>query len=166
MNEFENEQFTIDNDVKAEWTLKKIVEIETEYNRLNDICQEQINFYQAKQATYLEQRNNDRSGLIGMLAQYFEGVNSKATKTQATYKLPSGKLVKKLEKKDFKQDAEKLLEILKDTFFVENKPSLKWGEYKKTLQIVDDKVIDEYGEIVEGVTVETKAASFDVSLEV
>lgn len=156
--------FIIDNDQKAEWALKKVSEIDQEYKRLIDICEKQIDFYENKILGYEQKRNNQRSGLIGMLARYFETVPSKATKTQATYKFPSGKLVYKFEKQSLKPDNDLLIEQLKDTPFVEMKPSLKWGEYKETLKIIGDKVIDESGEIVEGVSVETKAAVFNVEV--
>jgi hypothetical protein len=160
----EQEDFLVDNDQKAEWALIKIKEIDSEYERLSNVCALQIDFYKSQQKQYEEKKSNDRCNLVSMLSQYFENVTSKETKTQATYKLPSGKLVKKLEKREFTHDPEKLLEVLANTEFVEKKPSLKWGEFKKTLQIVGDHAVDESGEIVEGVTVAVKPASFDVEV--
>ncbi len=50
--------------------------------------------------------------------------------------------------------------------FVERKPTLKWGELKKQLTIVDSKVVDtETGEIVQGVSLEAVPSKFIVEVE-
>mgnify|MGYP005750244539 CR=1 FL=1 len=53
----------------------------------------------------------------------------------------------------WKHDDAKLLENIPDKY-IDVKPKVKWGDYKKTLDITDDgKVIDkETGELVDGVT--------------
>lgn len=169
----DNEIFVIDNDQKAEWALQKIAEIDNEYKRLADVCDKQIEMYASSKTAYKDKRDGDRGGLVAMLSDYFETVKAKATKTQATYKLPTGKLVKKLEKADFVHDDKKLIEILENTEFVEQLPKLKWAEFKKTLNIITSEneygevvnvVVNDDGEIVEGVTVEIKPATFDVEV--
>ena len=40
--------------------------------------------------------------------------------------------------------------------------NLAWGELKKTLKIMDNNVIDQHGEIVQGVKVEHVAEEFNV----
>jgi len=158
------ETFNIDNDQKAEWALRKIAEIDIEHNRLDKVCEMQIKFYQEKQHANAEKRNLKRGNLVAMLADYFENVKPKITKTQAKYVLPSGSLIKKFEKKEMKADAEILIAQLAETEYVEQKSNLKWGEYKKTLEIVNDIVVDRNGEIVNGVVIETKPGNFDVEV--
>ena len=53
----------------------------------------------------------------------------------------------------WKHDDAKLLENIPDKY-IDVKPKVKWGDYKKTLDVTDDgKVIDkETGELVDGVT--------------
>lgn len=162
--EIEEEGFVIDSDQKAEWALGKIAAIDEEFNRYDEVCEKQKEFYKNKSDQAKEQRDKRRGYLVSLLAQYFENVDSKATKTQATYKLPSGKLVKKFESEVIKHDDKVLIEKLKGTEFVEPKPSLKWAEYKKTLQVNGDEVFDASGKSVEGVTIEIKPASFDVEI--
>lgn len=168
-----NELFVIDNDQRAEWALQKISEIDRECDRLVAVCDKQIEMYISSKTTYKDKRDRDRGGLVALLQDYFSTVKSKATKIQATYKLPSGKLVQKLEKADFVKDEDKLIETLKDTVFVENVPKLKWGEYKKSLKILTSEdengnvinlVVNTDGEVVEHVGVEIKPATFDVEV--
>lgn len=161
----EKKGFVIDTDQKAEWALKKIAEIEREHNRLTKVCDEQISFYNAQKTGYETSRNNERINLILLLEQYFQIVKPKEAKTQASYKLPSGKLIKKFDKLELVYDPDKLLEALKDTTFVESKLILKWGEYKKTLTILEgDKVVNEDGEIIDYVRIEIKSGKFDVEM--
>lgn len=62
----------------------------------------------------------------------------------------------------------KLVQYLKDaglTGLIKTEEKAKWGEYKKQLQIVGASVVDKnIGEIVEGVTVETKLDTFIVDV--
>lgn len=67
-----------------------------------------------------------------------------------------------------KPDNRKLVQYLKDaglTGLIKTEEKAKWGEYKKQLQIVGASVVDKnIGEIVEGVTVETKLDTFIVDV--
>ena len=102
-----------------------------------------------------------------MLQQYFATVEHKSTKTQESYELPSGKLRLKYPKEKFKIDDSKLLEWLKDNAMIEyidTKISPKWGEFKKTVAVVGNKVVTEEGQVVEGVTVEMTEPEFVVEV--
>lgn len=66
-----------------------------------------------------------------------------------------------------KTDDEKLLHYAKSnelTDLIDVKETVKWGELKKTLKVVDGNVIDENGEIVEGVSVKPETVSHKVEL--
>ena len=160
----EKEAFKIDNDSSAEWALRKISQIEQKYLRAAELCQTEIEFYQSAKLEAAKQRDNEKGYFLSQLAMYFETLPYKTTKTQSTYSFPSGKLIKKLEKQELKKDDAVLIKTLEGTEFVENKPSLKWGEFKKTLTIIGDKVIDDNGEVVEGISIVIKPASFDVEV--
>ena len=50
--------------------------------------------------------------------------------------------------------AAQLAEVLSGTDYVENVPTVKWGEYKKLLKIVNGQAVrSDTGEIAEGVNV-------------
>lgn len=67
-----------------------------------------------------------------------------------------------------KQDDEKLVQFLKDSGqleFIKTEEKPRWGDFKKRLEIMGGSVVDkETGEIVEGVTVETKPDTFTVDV--
>jgi len=70
-----------------------------------------------------------------------------------------------------KQNEDQLLSFVEENKlpFVETKKSLKWGELKKTLQIVEKDglqiVIDENGQVVPGAVVKPQSTTFKVELE-
>jgi hypothetical protein len=70
-----------------------------------------------------------------------------------------------------KQNEELLLSFVEENKlpFVETKKSLKWGDLKKTLQIVEKDgqqiVIDEDGQVVPGAVVKPQSTTFKVELE-
>lgn len=92
------------------------------------------------------------------LQDYFGKVPHKATKTQESYALPSGKLVYKQQEPEYRRDDAVLLPWLKDNapelVKVEEKPD--WAGLKKVLTVLapDDmtsSVADGNGEIVPGI---------------
>ena len=142
----ENEQgFSINNDKAAEWAIKKIAEETAETKRLTDVCDEMIAEYALKKQQYAEQLDGKIGYLKGLLNGYFLTVPHKETKTQETYKLPSGKLIYKYAKPKFEVDNLVLADFLADNGYgeyVEVTPKAKWGEFKKLVNFVDGKVVD------------------------
>lgn len=164
--EDEREGFSINDDNVADWALRKIAEERAELDRLTSIATQQIEELQLKIKHLEEVAERKTAFLKGCLAQYFQTVPHKATKTQESYKLLSGSLVFKLPKQSMVKDDAELIEHfrqngLQEYIKTEEKPI--WGEYKKNLAIVDGKVIDTTtGEIVDAVRVEEAPGVFDV----
>jgi Fe2+ transport system protein B len=162
------EGFKIDNDNLAEWAICKISEDKAEFQRLINVCETKVLEYQEKIRKYREQLERKTSGLKGALMQYFETVPHKTTKTQETYKLPSGTLKLKYGTPEFIKDEKKLAEWLKSNGlkdYYEEKTVPKWGEFKKDPDVVisDGKVLFA-GEIVDGVTAQDRPDSFEVEI--
>ena len=157
------DEFIIDNDKKADWALEQIKEKEEEKNRLIDLAKNKIEDLKMQIEALELKYEHDTSYLKVLLAQYFDSVPHKETKTQATYQLLTGKLVFKKSSVKINHDDEALIKELDGTEYVETKKTLKWGEYKKTLVIQGDDIIDsETGEVVKACTLEEVPASFDV----
>jgi c-di-AMP phosphodiesterase-like protein len=84
--------------------------------------------------------------------------------------LPSGKLVLKKDKEDFKLDKEKVLNYIKENKeeykeFIKTKEYLAWGDMKKNLIIDDGKIVDKStGEVleIEGLDIEIKPGEFEI----
>lgn len=70
-----------------------------------------------------------------------------------------------------KQNEELILSFVEENElpFVETKKSLKWGELKKTLQVIEKGgqqiVINEHGQVVPGAVVKPQSTTFKVELE-
>lgn len=157
------ERFVIDNDKKAEWALCAIHEHVVEADRLLKACDEQIQFYKQRKEEIAAASDRKTGYLTSLLQLYFDTVPHKSTKTQETYALPSGKLVRKLASKKMEHDDAALMQQYPD--FVQHKPSLAWGELKKKMKIEGDVVIDTTtGEIVEAITVTETPAKFIVEV--
>jgi len=156
----EREGFTIDNDSAADWALRKIAAARTERDRLKAhfAIQEEIADRRVEEA---EQR------FMPMLEQYFEQVPRHETKTKASYALPSGKLVRKMQGPEYVRDDEKLLAWLKKigkTGYIKITERPAWGDFKPYTKVVGDRVADSNGEIVDGVQVVERAQVFDVEV--
>jgi len=148
----------INNDQKADRALRRIAEIEAERQEFKAFYEEQIRKLNT-------QCDYERNGIISALRAYFDTLPVKPTKAQAAYRLPSGKLVRKFEKPKLEYDAAGLIERLDGTEFVEYKPNLRWGEYKKRLATVEGRAVDaETGEVIEGVWVGVSPETFDVEV--
>ena len=106
--------------------------------------------------------------LTGKLAEYFETVPHKTTKTKHSYRLLSGTLVKKIGGNTMKQDDDTLLAYLKasgNEDMIQNIEKPKWSEFKKRLEIVGGQIVDKTtGELVEGVQIIEKPDTFTVDV--
>ena len=163
----EQSEFKIDTDQKAEWALNIIREEQAEAQRLINVCNSQILYYQSEIRKVQDKLENKTGNLKAMLFDYFQTVPRKATKTQETYSLPSGKLKLKYPQPEYKRDDSKLVEWLENsgkTDYIKIKKSPDWAALKKAITVVGDKVADENGEIVEGVKVVEREPEFTVEL--
>ena len=93
----------------------------------------------------------------------------KETKTQKTYALPSGKIVIKKDKSDFKINKDSVIENIKTLEgyedYIKVKEDLAWGDLKKNLVIDNGNIINKItGEVleVEGLEVEVKSGKFEI----
>jgi hypothetical protein len=164
----EVEGFHIDNDTKAEWALSKIKAERDEALKYAFTCKEIARTYDNKAKEAMDKAAQKTSGLEGMLRVYFDSVPHKATKTQETYKLPGGVLKKKFGTVEFVRDDKVLVDFLKSnnyTDYLETKYFPKWAELKKDVTVSGNLVINDSGEVVEGVTAVERPDTFVVELE-
>jgi hypothetical protein len=165
--ETEQEGWKIDNDDKAEWALTRIQEEENDSKRFVDDCQKRIDIYQKKIEKEQERLNYSTGNLKAQLMEYFATVPHKKTKTQETYRLPSGNLKLKYGKTQYRHDDKALLKFLQDrdmTDYIKTTQAPKWGDIRKTLVPAGDKAVNQDGEIVDGVTVEREPEEFKVEV--
>jgi hypothetical protein len=157
------ERFVIDTDKKAEWALRAIAQTEAGYNRLIDVCQEEIKDYTWKITEYEKKKEADTAYLRTQLQDYFGTVQRRQTKTQDIYELPSGTLRLKHKEPVLEYDEAALVDYLWKTkrSFIKNIRKPQWGEYKKRLKVSGTEVVDTVtGEIVECITATPRDPEF------
>ena len=126
----------VQDDIQAEQCLQEIRRINDESQRLLNVCKAQIDFYTARAKQIEEERDRKKADINGKLSIYFQGVPHRSTKTQETYKLASGVLKLKKPSPEYKHNDSLLAEAFPE--FVEQKPVFRWGEFKKTLDVVHE----------------------------
>jgi hypothetical protein len=168
IDEQAQEGFTVNDDNLAEWALTIISDATVEAQRLINVCQTKADEYQFKIQKYKEKLDKDTSYLKGQLQQYFLTVPHKSSKTQETYKLPSGTLKLKYQKPKFVFDDEKLLMYFRQhnyAGYIQHTFTPKWAEFKATIMVSGENVIDTVtGEVVDGVLAQERPAEFEVVL--
>lgn len=154
--------FTVDDDQKAEWCLKKIREENAELSRWKAFYSDQLR--------KLEERSQYRVSFFeDKLKAYFSMVPHKESRTQSSYQLPGGKLVYKHQAPEMVRDDAQLLPWVK-----QNRPELvkvteavDWAGLKKSLTIAENSgmAISEDGEVVPGITVSERPDVFKVEVK-
>lgn len=156
------EEWKVRDDSAAEWCLKKIKE-----------AQETVEKWKAHYAAQMERVMAEADRTIAYftakLEEYFDSVPRKATKTQESYALPGGRLIRKHQQPKFTVDDETALPWLAENKLwdmIETKQSVRWGDLKKTVTVTPDgaHVATADGEIVPGISVEQRPDVFKVEV--
>ena len=164
------EKFVVDNDMKAEWVLSKIRRIRADQKKDKDELTRQMQFYKDQMDSIDKQADSDVEFFESMLTPYFaermESGFTKQTKTQITYKLPTGKMMLKHQAPEFERKDDELLPWLKanrpDLVKVKEEPN--WAELKKTVNVVGDSIATKDGEVIPGVKVIEREDKFEVEV--
>ena len=159
-------RFEITDDKAAQWALRKIGEARKEQDRLLALVDAEFERLAGERAMLREKCEQDTAYLTDALRRYFEIVEHRQTKTRESYKLLGGSLIFKKPAAKMVQDEAALIERLADTPFVETVTKLRWGEYKKTLEVAGYVVVDTAtGEVVPDVRVEITPGEFVVEVD-
>ena len=165
------EEWKIKNDEEADWWIEIHQEKLAEVRRLKMQLENKIAFYKEKLDKVIKEEEVIIERRDSKLAEYFETLDEKQmkkTKTMMKYRLPSGELVKKFPGPQFNRDNDKLTKWLEENQmdeYIEVKKQAKWGELKKKTKVVGNVVVlEETGEIVEGVEVIERPAEFKVEV--
>lgn len=162
-----SQRWSITDDSCADWALKKIKAEKDELDRLTYLAEQEIASLKKQIEKAQHRYEQNTTFLTTLLSEYFESVPHKKTKTGTeSYQLLHGKLVKKPATVKMQPDDEKLVDWLRaagreDLIKVETKSM--WGELKKQITIVGTvAMIEETGEIVEGIDIAEAPATFSV----
>lgn len=154
----ESASFSIDNDQKADWAIRKIMETENAAKMWKE--------YYKKQSDRVEKTTQQRIAYFtALLESYFDTVPHKETKTSEKYKLPSGVLVRKAQAPEYERDDAQIIAWCAENApsCVENVPKLKWTALKGLLVENNGQAIDEItGEVVPGIKIVPRDPVFAV----
>lgn len=157
----------IDDDV-ADWAVQKIAEKKAEYERLRELGEREIARINERVEQAKRRYEADSMFLTGCLADYFQTVPHRKTKTTEKYQLLHGSLTMKIGGVDFKRDDTKLTSWLKangraDLVRVKEEPA--WGDLKKQIEAVGGAVVmKDTGEILEGIEATQAPDTFKVDV--
>ena len=156
------------DDGGAEWCLTKIREADAEYKTMTE-------HYKRQEELARKKHDSDVLRLQGMLQKYLAKMEqagvAKRTKTQVSYQLPTGTLIRKAGGTDYQRDKDTLLEWLKKsklTEYIKTKviQDPDWAGLKKATKTMPDGsvVYAETGEVIDGVQAVRKDDTFEVKL--
>ena len=158
----ERAQLVIDTPSRADWAIREIKAIDTEYERMIAVAKEQVQ-------TLLAAHRKSRGFWEEKLAAFMQNVQAECrkTETQEIYKLASGTLRIKHPKPEWIRHEQTLLTWARTHAerFVKVVESLNWADLKKTLSVLKDgTIVDERGQAVEGILLEDRPATFEVEI--
>ncbi len=164
------ERFKIDNLDSLNWAFRKLSALEAKKREVNQLAQAELDRIKAWEEAELKSIQGSYDFFQSLITEYHfnELKQDPKKKTIAT---PYGKAKSRLSKETpDKASEEKLLAHIKEAGMDEFiKESVKWGDLKKTLQIVevDGKkvVVDANGQMVEGAVVKLETVKFSVEVE-
>lgn len=167
----EDSGFRIDDDHKAEWALQVIAAERAEADRLNAVRMKMIADYEEQIRRENDQLEKRTSRLTAMLMDYFDTVPHKGSKTQESYALPGGKLVRKYPAPKIERNDAAMIDWLRangQEQFVRVKESPAWDELKKNSVSFDSDgcaIFTPTGEIMDGVMAVPQEPVFRLELK-
>lgn len=164
----EDERFTVDDDQKANWVLRKIKQLQDEIKRNNDLADAEIHKIEKWREQENEKANNSIEYFQGLLAEYAMNKRKKDPDLK-TINLPNGRFGFRKRQPKWKYDNDKVIQSLKQsnmTDLIRVKEEPNKAEIKKRFEVIGDKVVNaETGEIIEGITVEEQSETFNVRVD-
>jgi len=164
----EEEVWQIKSDAEAEWLIDKVNEDLIEINRFELSLTNKIEILKERLEKVKKEKEIKITRRDSYLLRYFEEIPEelkKKSKTMEKYRLPSGEIIKKYQAPEFKRDNDVLVKWLKENKmngFIEVKESPKWADLKKSTKTIGGSVIlEETGEIIEGVEVIERAPTLE-----
>lgn len=159
----QDDGWVIENDQQAEWAIKKIEDSEAELEKWRS-------FYLGRVAALEEEYSRLYETMRRKLADYFQTVPHRETKTQFKYSLPSADLIQRKAKETWERDDSRLIEWLKENNYSESikvSTSVNWKAAKEHLEVDESgTVVDkDTGEICEAVTFKTEPGEFVLSIK-
>lgn len=162
-----SEDFRLRDDLQADKFVQEEATRQRDLKRLLALCDQEIEELKLKRESILADIEKD-SFYKTQLMIYLENAPKefkKETKTQVSYKLLSGTIVKKKGGLQAVRDNDALLSWAKETDadLVRIKEEADWAKIKKNVQLTEDGAVYlPTGEMIAGVTTEMKPDTYDI----
>ncbi|MBZ4662806.1 MAG: hypothetical protein JG776_488 [Caloramator sp.] len=161
------EQFKVTNIDQANWCLRKIAALKKKQKENEELAKAEIERIQKWLDKENKQLDDSLKFFEGLLEEYAIVQRQKDSKFKLS--TPYGKVGFRKQQPKWNYDDEKLLNFLKQagkTEFVRIKEEVNKSELKKKLKIAGNLVVDENGEIIEGITIEEQPEKVVIDVEV
>jgi hypothetical protein len=156
-------EFKVMNDYDANQAVKKVLLLRKNVDRYESVIKQEIENLKLKAAAYRSQAEKTVEFYENCLKMYTLSADCETTKTgNRVYRLPDGKLCIKKQEPEFVRDDAALTEWLKahGGAFIKTTIAPEWGEFKKHCKVQGESLIDENGEVVDGVQVKEREERF------
>jgi sulfur carrier protein ThiS len=169
-HEYSKEMFKVNDLDSLNWVFRKVSALkakEKEIQKLANVERDRINRWETNELRPLK---NSLEFFEMLVAEYHQKVLEEDPRAK-TISTPYGKSkTRKSKETTDKQDEKILLEhVLESEMYDFVKQSLSWGDFKKTLKIVDVSgekvVVDINGQIVPGVTVKPESIKYTIEVD-
>lgn len=168
----EKKPFEVTDEASAEWCLEKLEENAKARALIDEQYKQMTTRYEKWRADALAEIEGSDLYLKGLLQPWV--TEKLADGKKKSVKLPSGRVGFRAGGETWKMGEDKieattpaLLAFVKenDDSFLKVQESVRWGDYKKTLHVMEDgRVATADGQIIEGMTVAKGAPSFYVEV--
>ena len=162
------EGWHIDSPSAADWAIEQVLAERRRRDLYIEAAETRIDEYMQKIQVAKEDCERRTSFLISELDRYLDTAPARETKTQVSLALPAGRLVRTKAKQEFQRAGDALLAYVKACApeYVRVKEEVAWNELKQDLAITGDAAVRRStGEVVPGITVVKKPASFEIKLK-
>ncbi|SDM26962.1 host-nuclease inhibitor Gam family protein [Halarsenatibacter silvermanii] len=170
----EKSGFVIDNDEKASWALRKVRDMKRKQKANEELAQAQIEKIKEdiqEIKSWLDDENSKIQNNIDFMKEKLENYAHRLRDEDPdlkTYNLPFGALKFRKQRPKWKYDEDKLLDFVENNFedALKIKKKVSKRELKKQAEVTGNKaVIEDTGEVIEGVTVTHPPEKFKVDVK-
>jgi len=151
----ERERFRLTDENMANWALRKVAKARAEYEKAAKVAEAEVK----RIDDWLNSRKRDlertEEFFGGLLTEYYLPQHMENPR-QKTFKLPAGQVQIRAQQPDYVRDEAKLIAWLKGNDmagYVEIVEKVRWGDLKKQLKQLGDKMLSPDGEVVDGILV-------------
>ena len=162
----EKERFEVHDLASANWVFRKLHAMALRSKEIDSVAEAEMDRIRMWQESEKKRNEWNKEFLESLVVKYFTEERAKDEKFKLS--TPWGKVSARKSSPSFVYDDEKLLNFLKVSNrqeFIRVSESVDKSLLKKSVTVQGDVVVDENGEIVDGITIEEKGLSVSVKVE-